>query len=266
MKKPNPSDLKSDLLLVIDKIESSLTEYGVSQKALGVILLIRDRYTELSPAFGEIFKKCPSEIGRLHILQAIVDIASNANTDEFKRIREARLELNDLVKQFSIDSAKLLNTLGSINRRAFEARVTLPVTLESVPELILETLDRQSRQGVSSSLPSEINTLKVRLATHWPEVSDLLYTLSQPIDMGFDPSDEIADQVAISSRKTSARDIARAMLMAIEGLVDPNSCSGVPSNFKLTDQSMAELIGTLTNAEISPDVVKKARQGMIHRR
>lgn len=264
MNRLNQSDLKSDVLLILQRIESSLIEYRVSPGTLEVIRQIKERYTELSPALEEIFRKCPDEIGRQHILNTIADVASNASPTEFKRIREARLELNDLVKQFSIESEKLLNTLGSIKLRAFEARVTTPGTLESVPELILETLDRQSRHGISSSLPSEINTLKVRLATHWPEVSDILYTLSQPIDVGFDPTDEIADQVASSSRKTSARDIVRSLLIAIEGLADPDSCSGVPSNFKLTDQTVADLIGTLTDAEISPDVVKKARQGMIH--
>ena len=245
-------------------------------------LLSKKDDPEFCKALNEISRKLTSDQQRQRVLTCLADVAIAWNTDELKAQRDARLKVSELNAEISKASANLAKKLtlrdSLVNRFSVSknARISFFDCAERFS--IIQRWGEYERRMHSdpalfgSNVLPELELLHERFdSKHWPDMHGLLSALAMLSSEAVNGPGQYFDEVsrmAMDSRESSARDLARALLQRLDNSTETEPGEDVrlsdhgklPFEISLGHTTIASLVNAVIDSDDVPITAENVRK------
>lgn len=265
---------------LLKHIKQEYIDHGIRPTGQAIINRMIEQKAELEPVFKSVWQDIPRAIGRYHLFNSTVRLASDYSPEKLKSVRSAREDLGIWLDQFGQQASQLASIWKKIQRASSRASISLPDWLDDAFDLASHSVEYQvlvhgfdatpeARHHIEkqSRFNSRVKPTLERFgdldSRTLPSVGDILETLSKTGSDTFEWDSEESDadlaEVIQASQKSSARDFIRAHDLMLSQIKEDYWCE-IPKQFSLGHADLARIATVCLGAEISSAVVRQARK------
>ncbi len=257
VKHPDPVDFCETFLR---HEQENNTARGIWPSVNRIIDRVLARQCEMAPVYEELLRKLDEEkVQRL--LESIVGIPAVWSEDYISDARAAARRQNAIRERIGV----LARELSQLFREREELSNHSGMSARGIDDVVDVLRQASIDNGLFVSfLEDPLQRLQYQFDDkYWPTLGDFIEAIADNANTyEIEPTDEIT-RAATSSTKTSLADSVRALMSAIESK-KLGGLYGLPTHFRLTDESVATIINVTLNRDsdslIGSDYVKRLRQ------